>query len=215
MRQELESKFGIDAIDIYGLSEVLGPGVGSECLAKNGLHIWEDTVIVEIIDPETNEVLPDGCPGELVFTSIRKEACPIIRYRTRDISSITRGRCECGRTHARISRITGRTDDMIIVRGVNVFPSQIESVLLEVDGIEPHYQIVVDRKGGLDEIELLVEVSPSFNISGVRELERLGSTIRAEIQSVLGLSVRVRLVEPRTIERSSGKAQRVIDRRKL
>ena len=142
MRQELESKFGIDAIDIYGLSEVLGPGVGSECLAKNGLHIWEDTVIVEIIDPETNEVLPDGCPGELVFTSIRKEACPIIRYRTRDISSITRGRCECGRTTLAF-RITGRTDDMIIVR-VNVSHRRLRACCLKSTG-SSHYQIVVDR----------------------------------------------------------------------
>lgn len=215
MRQELESKLHVDAIDIYGLSEVLGPGVGSECLAKGGLHVWEDHVIPEIIDPETNEVLPDGCLGELVFTSIRKEACPIIRYRTRDISSITRVPCECGRTHARVSRITGRTDDMLIIRGVNVFPSQIEGVLLEIDGVEPHYQIVVDRKGSLDDVELWVEVSPSFLVDGVRELEQLGNRIRAEVQSTLGLTVRVRLVEPRTIERSDGKAKRVIDRRKL
>lgn len=215
MRHELEAKLHIDAIDIYGLSEVIGPGVASECMAKCGLHVWEDHFIPEIVNPETGEVLPDGSLGELVFTSIRKEALPIIRYRTRDISSITHEPCVCGRTHARISRISGRTDDMLIIRGVNVFPSQIESVLLQIDEVEPHYQIIVDRKGRLDDVELLVEVSSSFFSDQVKRLEQLGNRIRSEIESTLGLAVRVRLVEPKTIERSEGKARRVIDKRSL
>lgn len=213
MRHELEAKLHIDAIDIYGLSEVIGPGVASECMAKCGLHVWEDHLIPEIVDPATGEVLPDGSLGELVFTSIRKEALPIIRYRTRDISSITHEPCSCGRTHARISRISGRTDDMLIIRGVNVFPSQIESVLLQIDEVEPHYQIIVDRRGHLDDVELLVEVSSSFFSDQVKMLEQLGNRIRFDIESTLGLTVRVRLVEPKTIERSEGKARRVIDRR--
>lgn len=213
MRHELEAKLHIDAIDIYGLSEVIGPGVASECMAKCGLHVWEDHLIPEIVDPATGEVLPDGSLGELVFTSIRKEALPIIRYRTRDISSITHEPCSCGRTHARISRISGRTDDMLIIRGVNVFPSQIESVLLQIDEVEPHYQIIVDRRGHLDDVELLVEVSSSFFSDQVKRLEQLGNRIRFDIESTLGLTVRVRLVEPKTIERSEGKARRVIDRR--
>ncbi len=215
MRLELEAKLGIDAIDIYGLSEVIGPGVGSECLARDGLHIWEDHFIPEIIDPETLEVLPDGSAGELVFTSISKEAFPVIRYRTRDVSSLTREKCSCGRTHARIARICGRTDDMLIIRGVNVFPSQIESVLLQIEDVEPHYQIVIDRKGHLDDLELWVEVSPSVFSDEVKRLEQLGDRIRTELESTLGLTVRVRLVEPKTIERSEGKAKRVTDQRTL
>ena len=159
MRKEIEAKLGIMAIDIYGLSEIIGPGVASECPEQNGLHVFEDHFIVEIIDPATGEVLPPGQKGELVFTSLTKEAFPIVRYRTRDISILYEEPCLCGRTHVRIHRIMGRTDDMLIIRGVNVFPSQIESVLLEIGDIEPHYQLVVDRHDNLDDLEIWIEVS--------------------------------------------------------
>jgi len=216
MRQEIEKKLDIIAIDIYGLSEVIGPGVAVECLHKNGLHIAEDHFFVEVIDPDTGEPLPEGVEGELVFTSLTKEGLPIIRYRTRDIASVSSEPCPCGRTHARMSRISGRTDDMLIIRGVNVFPSQIESVLLEVGYTEPHYLLVVDRENNLDVLTVMVEVSSELFASGeVRKLEQLGNKIRDEIESTLGISVRVKLVEPKTIERSEGKAKRVIDNRKF
>ncbi|HHX51861.1 MAG TPA: phenylacetate--CoA ligase, partial [Clostridia bacterium] len=214
LRREIERKLGIMALDIYGLSEVIGPGVAMECPEKQGLHVWGDHFLAEIIDPDTGQVLPPGSTGELVFTSLTKEALPVLRYRTRDISTIIDEPCPCGRTHLRIRRISGRTDDMLIVRGVNVFPSQIESVLLEIGQTEPHYQLIVDRVGNLDILEVQVEVSPGAFSDEIRRLEELGRTIRSAIESTLGLSVNVKLVEPKTIERSEGKAKRVIDKRK-
>jgi len=213
MRKEIEKKLGISAIDIYGLSEVIGPGVSIECEQKNGLHIWEDHFLPEIIDPDTGEPLPYGTPGELVFTSLTKEALPVIRYRTRDISMLSVEPCSCGRTHVRMRRVSGRTDDMLIIRGVNVFPSQVESVLLEIGETEPHYMLIVDREGTLDTLEVWVEVSEQMFSDQVRQLEAKENRIRAEIESTLGLTVKVKLVEPKTIERSEGKAKRVIDRR--
>ncbi|MGQ9455927.1 MAG: phenylacetate--CoA ligase family protein [Armatimonadota bacterium] len=216
MRREIEELLGIDALDIYGLSEVIGPGVSYECMEKAGLHINEDHFIAEIIDPDTGEVLPPGSKGELVFTTLTKEALPLLRYRTRDLTYIEPEPCKCGRTFARMHRVMGRTDDMLIVRGVNVFPSQIESVLMEIEETEPHYLIVVDReKGALDTLEVWVEVSPRIVSDEVRYLERIENKITSELQSVLGISVKVRLVEPKTIARSEGKAKRVVDRREL
>jgi len=213
LRRELEAKMGIRATDIYGLSEVIGPGVASECEEQNGLHVFEDHFIPEIIDPNTLEVLPPNTPGELVFTSLTKEAFPIIRYRTRDLSMLMVDQCPCGRTMYRMGRITGRTDDMLIIRGVNVFPSQIESVLLEIEGTAPHYLIVVDRVDSLDCLEVWVEVSEKTFSDEIKGLEALEKKIQHEIQSVLGITVTVKLVEPKTIERSEGKAKRVLDRR--
>ncbi|MGI6421883.1 MAG: phenylacetate--CoA ligase family protein [Syntrophomonadaceae bacterium] len=215
MRREIEGKLEIDAYDIYGLSEIIGPGVAIECPRKNGLHIAEDHFIPEIIDPETCEVLPEGTPGELVLTTVTKEALPIIRYRTRDLSTLNRSVCECGRTHARMAKVLGRSDDMVIIRGVNVFPSMVESVLLNIPGVEPHYLLVVDRRGNLDELEVYVEVSESVFSDEVRKMERLGLQIGKELESALGIAVRVRLVEPKTLERSEGKAKRVIDKRNI
>ena len=216
MRQEIEDKLGIDAIDIYGLSEILGPGVAIECIeAKNGLHIFEDHFIPEIIDPETGEVLPYGETGELVLTTITKEAIPLIRYRTRDISALYKEPCKCGRTMVRMARVTGRTDDMLIVRGVNVFPSQIESVLMQHEGVAPHYVIIVDRKKALDELEVQVEVTEELFSDKVKELQQLEKQIERNIKETLGVSCKVKLVEPKTIERSMGKAKRVIDKRQI
>lgn len=213
MRKQIEKVWNIKAFDIYGLSEIIGPGVASECSEQNGLHVWEDHFIPEIIDPITGEVLPYGEKGELVFTCITKEALPLIRYRTRDISILYPEPCSCGRTHIRMNRVMGRTDDMLIIRGVNVFPSQIESVLLEIGETEPHYQLIVDRDENLDDLEIWVEVSEELFSDKVRKLEELGSKIKREILSVLGISARIKLVEPKTITRSEGKAKRVIDRR--
>jgi phenylacetate-CoA ligase len=215
LRKEIEEKLQITAIDIYGLSEVIGPGVASECLCQSGLHIFEDHFIPEIIDPETEEVLPPGATGELVFTTITKEGFPVIRYRTRDISSLDYTPCACGRTHVRMKKVIGRTDDMLIIRGVNVFPSQIESILVEIGETEPHYLLVVDRVDNLDSLEVWVEVSDKLFSDEVRKLEDLNRKITYEIQSLLGLTAKVRLVEPKTIERSEGKAKRVLDRRKI
>ena len=215
MRKEIEASLGIDALDIYGLSEVMGPGVSYECMEKGGLHINEDHFIAEIIDPITGEVLPNGQSGELVFTSLTKEALPLLRYRTRDITYLNDTPCGCGRTFVRMPRIMGRTDDMLIVRGVNVFPSQIESVLMEIEGTEPHYLIVVDREGAMDNMEVWVEVSPEIFSDEVRALEGLERKIVAELQSLLGISLKVKLVEPKTIARSEGKAKRVVDRRDI
>lgn len=215
MRREIENNLKIDAYDIYGLSEIIGPGVAIECAYKNGLHIAEDHFIAEIIDPETGEVLPDGEQGELVITAITKEALPIIRYRTRDLTTLDRSLCPCGRTHVRMKKVLGRSDDMVIIRGVNVFPSMVESVLLNIPGVEPHYLLVVDRKGNLDELEVQVEVSEKVFSDEVRKLEELGAHIRRELESALGIGVKVRLVEPKSIERSEGKAKRVIDKRKF
>lgn len=215
MRREIEERLGILAIDIYGLSEVMGPGVASECKCRCGLHIHEDHFIAEVIDPHTEEVLPPGSMGELVFTTITKEGLPLIRYRTRDLSSIHYEKCECGRTLARMDKVTGRTDDMIIIRGVNVFPSQIESVLLEIGETAPHYLLIVDRVGKLDILEIWVEINQKMFSDQVRKLEDIERKIRKEIESTLGISAKVKLVEPKSIERSEGKAKRVIDRRKL
>jgi phenylacetate-CoA ligase len=214
MRQEIEAKLNIKAIDIYGLSEILGPGVGIECIeAQSGLHVWEDHFLLEIIDPDTQEVLADGEKGELVITTITKEGIPLIRYRTRDITRLTREPCICGRTHARIDRLSGRSDDMLIIRGVNVFPSQIESVLFNIKGIEPHYQLLVDREGTLDTLEVLVEVDERTFSDEVRKLQQLSGLIQKQIKDLLGVTCKVRLVEPKTLARSEGKAQRVIDKR--
>jgi phenylacetate-CoA ligase len=213
MRKEIEEQLGIKAYDIYGLSEIIGPGVAIECQEQNGLHICEDHFLPEVIDPLTGEPLPYGEKGELVFTTLTKEAFPIIRYRTKDVSLLYPEACDCGRTMARMNRILGRTDDMLIIRGVNVFPSQIESVLLENGDATPHYQLVVDRKGNLDDLEIWVEVSEKLFSSEVRKLESLGVKIKQKIESTLGIGVRVKLVEPKTIPRSEGKAKRVVDKR--
>lgn len=215
MRKQIEEKLDITALDIYGLSEVLGPGVSMECPAKCGGHIFEDHFIPEIIDPETGEPLPYGQKGELVFTTITKEAIPVIRYRTRDISVLYPEECACGRTHVRMGRVTGRTDDMLIIRGVNVFPSQVESVLLEFGETEPHYLLVVDRKAELDDLEVWVELSDRMFSDQVRRLEDLETRLRHKILSVLNVKARIKFVEPKTIPRSEGKAKRVIDRREI
>jgi len=215
MRDQIERRLGLMALDIYGLSEIIGPGVAVECPVKNGLHIWEDHFLAEIIDPETGEQLPPGTYGELVITTLTKQALPLIRYRTRDITMMQPGDCPCGRTHQKIARFVGRTDDMLVIRGVNVFPSQIEEVLLRINQTEPHYLIIVERRGQLDELEVWVEVSEHVFTDAVRGLEHLEGQIRREIEEVLGISVKVKLVEPKTIERSEGKAKRVLDRRQL
>jgi phenylacetate-CoA ligase len=214
IRAEIELKLNIKAIDIYGLSEILGPGVAIECIeAQKGLHIWEDHFIAEIIDPATGEVLPPGEQGELVITTITKEGIPMIRYRTRDITRLIPEPCICGRTHVRLARMSGRSDDMLIIRGVNVFPSQIESVLMTVDGIEPHYQLIVDREENLDTLEVQVEVNEKTFSDEIKVLQDLSSRIRKEIKDILGITCKVRLVEPKSITRSEGKAKRVIDKR--
>ncbi len=216
MREEIEAKLNLIAVDIYGLSEVIGPGVAIECHeAKKGLHIFEDHFIPEIIDPKTKEVLPYGEKGELVFTSITKEAFPVIRYRTRDITSLNPEPCICGRTHVRMERVSGRSDDMLIIRGVNVFPSQIESVLMEMDEVEPHYQLIVDREGNLDTLTVLVEVGEKLFSDEVRRLQDFESKIAKNIKEYLGVSAKIKLVEPKVIARSEGKAVRVIDNRKI
>ena len=215
MRREIENKLEIDAYDIYGLSEIIGPGVAIECPNKQGLHIAEDHFLAEIIDPISEEVLEDGNQGELVITTISKEALPIIRYRTRDLTSLDKNICDCGRTHVRMQKVLGRSDDMVIIRGVNVFPSMVESVLLNIPGVEPHYLLIVDRKGNLDQLEVQVEVSEQLFSDEVRKLEELGAIIAKEMESALGVNAKIRLVEPKSIERSEGKAKRVIDRRNI
>jgi phenylacetate-CoA ligase len=216
MKEEIEKKLHLDAIDIYGLSEIIGPGVSCECIeAKKGLHIYEDHFIAEIINPESGEVLPPGEMGELVFTTITKEAFPVIRYRTKDLTRLISEPCVCGRSFYRMKRVTGRSDDMLIIRGVNVFPSQVEHVLMSVEEVEPHYQIIIDRKGTLDEMEVQVEVSEKTFSDAVKVLEKLKSRIESEIKDLLGISCNVKLVEPKTIQRSEGKAKRVIDMRKI
>ncbi|HFQ90560.1 MAG TPA: phenylacetate--CoA ligase [Desulfobulbus sp.] len=216
MREEVERKLGIRAVDIYGLSEVIGPGVAMECLQTDrGMHILEDHFLPEIVDPETFEPLPYGEPGELVFTTLTKEAFPLIRYRTKDLSRLIAEPCPCGRTLVRMEKVTGRTDDMLIIRGVNVFPSQVEHVLMGIEGVEPHYQIEVNREGNLDTMSVLVEVSERIFSDEIRQLEALTRRIQAEIKDLLGVTCAVKLVEPRTIKRSEGKAQRVIDNRRI
>ncbi len=216
MRKEIENKLNIDAYDIYGLSEIMGPGVAMECSAKTGLHIWEDHFIAEIICPDTGEVLPYGEKGELVLTTITKEGIPVIRYRTRDITTLNPVKCTCGRTHVRMDKVAGRSDDMLIIRGVNVFPSQVESVLLENGKVAPFYQLVIDRKGTLDTFEVWVEATESVIALGdIRHLQQLERELQREMESLLGISVKVKLVEPNTIPRTEGKAKRVIDKRNI
>ncbi len=216
MRQELESKLHLKAVDIYGLSEIIGPGVSIECTEEqNGLHVFEDHFIVEVIDPETGQVLPYGESGELVFTSLTKEAFPVIRYRTRDISSLNPTPCTCGRTFVRMTKPAGRTDDMLIIRGVNVFPSQIESVLMENQTTRPHYQLEVDRKGNLDTLTVKVEINDTVFSDDIKSLQTMENKIATDIKETLGVTARVMLVEPKTIQRSQGKAVRVIDNRNI
>jgi phenylacetate-CoA ligase len=216
MREEIERKLNLKAMDIYGLSEIIGPGVSVECIeAQNGLHIFEDHFIPEIIDPDTEEVLPYGTPGELVFTTITKEAFPVIRYRTRDISVLYPEPCRCGRTIVRMGRVQGRSDDMLIIRGVNVFPSQIESVIMEIDGIEPYYQLEVAREGRLDTLTVKVEVNEKVFSDEVKNLQNMERKLEKNIKEMLSVSAQVRLVEPKSIQRSEGKAVRVIDKRKI
>ena len=215
MREGIESRMGLMAFDIYGLSEIIGPGVSVECEQQSGLHIFDDHFLPEIVDPATGEPLPYGERGELVITTLTKEALPVLRYRTGDIATLNPEPCKCGRTSVRMSKISGRTDDMLIVRGINVFPSQIETVLLRVQGIQPHYQIIVDRKQTLDDLEVWVEVSEEIFADEIRRLESLEQEVRNELMNVLGISARVKLVEPKSIQRSEGKAKRVIDRREV
>lgn len=216
MRREMERKLDLVAVDIYGLSEIMGPGVAIECHeAKKGLHIFEDHFIPEIIDPKTLEPLPYGETGELVFTTITKEAFPMIRYRTRDITCLNPEPCICGRTHLRMDRVTGRSDDMLIIRGVNVFPSQIETVLMQSGGLTPHYQLVVDRKGSLDILTVMVEVGEEMFSDEVKQLQVTEKKIAKNIKELLGVSASVKLVEPKSIARSEGKAVRVIDNRHI
>ncbi|MDR1180344.1 MAG: phenylacetate--CoA ligase [Spirochaetales bacterium] len=214
MRKEIEKNLGIKAYDIYGLTEIIGPGVSSECEAQNGLHINEDHFYPEIIDPATGRTLPIGEKGELVFTTLTKEGTPLIRYRTRDITCLLDEPCPCGRTTIRMHRLFGRTDDMMIIRGVNVFPSQIEQVLISIEGTDPQYQIILTRgESHLDEIEIMVEVQQKFFSDETKGLENLRAKIEAEMKSTLGVHAKIKLVEPKTIERSLGKAKRVIDKR--
>lgn len=213
MRVQIEDRLNIRAIDIYGLSEVLGPGVASECTEQHGLHVNEDHFLIEIVDPQTLQPVPEGEKGEVVFTTLTKQGIPVVRYRTRDISRIIPGECPCGRTLRRMERVTGRTDDMIIIRGVNVFPSQIEQVLAGIPGVAPHYQVILGKRGSMDTVEVHVEVAPDLAFDEVRILEELQRTVRSEIASALAVSIDVKLVEPRSIERSEGKARRVVDLR--
>lgn len=213
MRSELEDSLGIKAYDIYGLSEILGPGVGFECEAQDGLHINEDHFLVEIVDTDTLQPVPDGQYGEVVFTTLTKEGIPLLRYRTRDVSRIVPGACSCGRTFRRLERITGRSDDMLIIRGVNVYPSQIEQVLVGMEGVAPHYQIFLTKQGSLDAVEVRVELDPSFDFDEIKAVQRIGRAIKSEIGSVLAISVDVKMVEPKSLVRSEGKIQRVVDMR--
>ena len=215
MRKQIEERLGIEAHDIYGLSEIMGPGVATDCHFHRGLHIFEDHFYPEIVDPKTLKPVPDGETGELVITPLTKEGIPMIRYRTKDLTSITHEKCECGRTTARISRFKGRSDDMLIIRGVNVFPSQVETALLTVDGITPNYQIIVDRVNHQDTLAILVEVEERFFSDEIKELENLQKKIEHAVHQAIGLHAKIKLVEPKTIERSMGKAVRVIDKRTL
>lgn len=213
MRREIREKLGVQYCDVYGLSEVMGPGVAMECAAANGLHLAEDQFYAEIVDPATLKPLPDGEWGELVFTTLLRECCPLVRYRTRDVTRIIPGECSCGRTHRRIDRIVGRTDDMLIIRGVNVFPSQIEHVIVGFPEIAAQYQIILTNKGPLDRVELDVETVPDFPFDEIRKLEDLKNRLAAELKSNLQIAVDIKIVEPKTIERSEGKARRIVDLR--
>jgi phenylacetate-CoA ligase len=213
MRKEIEAKLHIKAIDIYGLTEIIGPGVASECEQQDMLHVFEDHFYPEIIDPKTGHKLPDGEKGELVFTTLTKEGTPLLRYRTRDITYLDRSPCACGRTSVRMHRILGRTDDMLIIRGVNVFPSQIEEVLLRMEGVEPHYQLVIERRDNLDYLEVQVEVNDSIFSDKIKNLETGEKSIEKELHESLLIHAKVKLVEPKSIARSEGKAKRIIDKR--
>ncbi len=215
MRSRIEAESGIRAYDIYGLSEIIGPGVGSECGRQDGLHLFEDHFFPEVVDPSTGAVLPEGTEGELVLTTLSKQAMPMIRYRTRDITAIRPEPCECGRTLRRIRRISRRSDDMFVIRGVNVFPSQVETALLAVEGTLPHYQIVLTREKGLDAMEVRVEVTPEVFSDRIRALEELRHKLSRSVEHTLGIRAAVTLVEPRTIQRSEGKARRVLDQREI
>jgi len=218
MRDEIENSMDIMALNIYGLSEIMGPGVSMECTeGREGMHVFEDHFLVETINPDTGEVLPPGERGELVFTTLTKEAFPLIRYRTRDISRIITAPCRCGRTHHRMDRVTGRSDDMLIIRGVNVFPSQIEAVLVGIQGLEPHYQLIVDRVGTLDTLEVQVEVSDALfsNADEVRVLQKIERRINKDLKDFLGITAKIKLVEPKSLQRFEGKASRVIDKRQI
>ena len=215
MRKQIEAKLHINAFDIYGLSEVMGPGVACDCQYHQGLHVYEDHFLPEIIDSDTLQPLPEGEVGELTFTTLTKEGLPLLRYRTKDLTSISYSKCECGRTLARISRFQGRSDDMLIIRGVNVFPSQIEAALLEMGGMTRHYLMIVDRKNNLDTLEIQVEVEEGFFSDEIRQLENLSKKIAHLIQNAIGLAAKITLVEPKTLERSMGKAVHVVDKRKL
>ena len=216
MRQEIEGRLGITALDIYGLSEIMGPGVAMECAeGRDGLHVFEDHFIVETINPETGENVPYGEEGELVFTSLTKEAFPLIRYRTKDISRLMKEPCRCGRTHVRMARVSGRSDDMLIIRGVNVFPSQIESVLLGIEGLGPHYELIVDREGNLDTLEIRVEMSEDVFSDEIKTLQKIERRITKDIKDYLGVTAKVKLVGAGSLERSEGKTQKVIDKREI
>jgi phenylacetate-CoA ligase len=215
MRKQIEQSWDMRATDVYGLSEIIGPGVAQECQHKDGLHLQWDVFYPEVIDPKTGEEVKEGERGELVITTLTKHAMPLLRYRTRDIVNITYEKCKCGRTTPRISKILGRTDDMLIIRGINVFPSQIEYVLLKIEGTQPHYLIVVDRVNNLDILEVWVEVDQKMFSDEIKQLRSFEERIKKEIEGVLGIEVTVKLVEPKTIERSEGKAKRVIDKRKI
>lgn len=213
MHQEIEAAFGIKAYDIYGLSEIIGPGVACECEAQDGLHFQEDHFYPEVIDPATGEVLPEGAFGELVITTLTKEGMPMMRYRTRDLTALERTGCACGRTQIKMKRVVGRSDDMLIIRGVNVFPSQVESVLLSLGETAPHYQLVVDREHNLDTLTVLVEMSDNLMTDAMKEVSAVERKIRDSLKAATAVTATVRLVSPKTIERSEGKAKRVIDRR--
>jgi phenylacetate-CoA ligase len=216
MREEIEDRLNIMALDIYGLSEVIGPGVSIECTeGRRGLHVFEDHFIVEVINPVTGETVPNGEPGELVFTTLTKEAFPLIRYRTRDLSRLMREPCRCGRTHVRMDRVTGRSDDMLIIRGVNVFPAQIEAILVGIEGLKPHYEMIVDREGSLDTLEVRVEVGEELFSDEVRKMQEIERRISKDIKEYLGVTAAVKLVQAKSLGRFEGKAQRVIDRRKI
>ena len=216
MRNEIEQLLGIKALDIYGLTETIGPGVAMECLeGHNGLHVWEDHFLIEILNPDTDEPVPDGELGELCITTISKEGMPTIRYRTHDLTSVIPEPCVCGRTHRRIQRLRGRTDDMLIIRGVNVFPSQVEASIVGIPGIAPRYMLVVDRVNNLDTLEVQVELLPELVSDEVKSIEQLSKTVTRAIEQTLNLSVKLRLMEPGTIERSEGKSKRIIDKRNL
>lgn len=215
MRNEIERRLGVDALNIYGLTEIIGPGVANECMEKNGLHIFDDHFYPEIVDPQTLETLPEGEKGELVLTTLTREGMPVLRFRTRDITALQKGECDCGRTHVKMDRITGRSDDMLKIRGVIVFPSQIERALLKIPGMEPNYQIIASRPEHLDELEVQIENSPALFSDEVKHVEEVKKSIEKHIHDEIGLRVNVTLVEPLSLPRSEGKAVRVIDKREL